>query len=173
MHPISLIHRHNYITLKFPHDTRILALSYNNVQIFFKRSRFSSFYMSLLRQDRQSGQFTLRHLVYQFQWELDPKLHKEYEENKRHRSVIWPLAFSFCLLASTHYSDITYSTTDCYQSPINLSVCMSARVHRVNRGAGMLIRCAVTSHAWFHSNYWSALTVIRTPVGKTALTVVS
>ena len=51
------------------------------------------------------------------------------------------------------------------QSAINLSVCMFARIHRANKGSGMLMRCAVTSQAWFHSNYWSAVTVIRIPVG--------
>jgi len=33
------------------------------------------------------------------------------------------------------------------QSAINLSVCMFARIHRVNKGSGMLMRCAVTSQA--------------------------
>jgi hypothetical protein len=59
------------------------------------------------------------------------------------------------------------------QSAINLSVCMFARIHRVNKGSGTLMRCAVTSQAWFHSNYWGSVTVIRIPVDWGALTVLS
>jgi len=33
------------------------------------------------------------------------------------------------------------------QSAINLSVCMFARIHRVKKGSGMLMRCTVTSQA--------------------------
>jgi hypothetical protein len=108
---------------------------------------------------------TLRHLLYYFQWQLGPKP-AQITRRKYKTQICYlpPILFHF-----TSWKGYT-GVTSCIlremdtQSAINLSVCMCADIQRVNKGSGMVMRRAVTSHACFHRNYWSAVTVIQIPV---------
>ena len=122
-------------------------------RFYSERLHFSSFYTSPRLQGGQRLQYTLS-LAVLFSMRVRPKpAQKTRKKYKTQICYFPPTLFHF-----TSWKGCTV-VTSCIpremanQSAINLSVCMFARIHRVNKGSGMVMRCAVTSHAWFHSNY--------------------